>query len=129
MFHTLGPLTQVTLGGDSNMAFDSGIDKSKPLNTRLIRPSKASKASVQIARLIFQSNLADIWRELNPTTRDFTHFSNTHQSYSRIDHILLSFSNIPSALTSNFLDMAWSDHSMVTPRKHTSPIGLTTNPS
>lgn len=51
MFNTLGPLTEgvIIMGGDSNTAFDTGLDKSKPLKAQSVRPGKAS---VQIAQLI-----------------------------------------------------------------------------
>lgn len=132
MFNTLGPLTEgvIIMGGDfntafdSNTAFDTGLDKSKPLTAQLVRPSKAS---IQIAQLIFQSGMTDIWKELNPSAQDYTHFSNPHQSYSRIDHILLSNRHKPLALTSSILEVAWSDHSRVlmakrgdTRKQHTS---------
>lgn len=69
MFQALDPLTEgiTIMGRDANTAFDTGLDKSKSSHARLIRPSKAS---VQIARLIFQSRLADFWRGLNPSIQD-----------------------------------------------------------
>lgn len=63
--------------------------------------------------MFHQSKLTDIWGELNPKTRDFTHFSNPHQSYSRIDHVMISAHHIPLALTSSIIEVSWSDHSMV----------------
>ena len=112
MFDVLQPFMEgiIIMGGDSNLAFDSGLDKSKQHNAKMIRPTKAS---TQVARMLHQSSLTDIWKELNPKTKDFTHFSNPHQSYSRIDHILLSNRHVPSAIKSTIVDVSWSDHSMV----------------
>ena len=74
MFDVLQPFMEgiIIMGGDSNLAFDSGLDKSKQHNAKMIRPTKAS---TQVARMLHQSSLTDIWRELNPKTKDFTHFS------------------------------------------------------
>lgn len=112
MLDILQPLMEgiIIIGGDSNLAFDSRLDKSKLQDAKIIRPTKAS---TQVARMIHQFRLTDIWRELNPKTKDFTHFSNPHQSYSRIDHIWLSNRHIPSAMKSTIIDVPWSDHSMV----------------
>lgn len=51
MFQILKPLIEGTiiLGGDFNMAFESGLDKSNPMKSKLIRPNKGS---VKIAKLI-----------------------------------------------------------------------------
>lgn len=81
LFQTLGPLLEgtVILGGDSNVAFDQSLDKSKLPAKQLARPTKISS---KIAKLIHQQDLTDIWRELNPSTRDYSHFSIPHQVYS-----------------------------------------------
>lgn len=112
MFQTLSPLLEGTVifGGDSNVAFDPGLDKSKPPATQPVRPTKTSST---IAKLIYQQGLADIWREHNKTKRDFTHYSNPHRTYSRIDHILISAIHIPCVLKAYIKDTALSDHSMV----------------
>lgn len=92
------------------MAFDQGLDKTKPLKDQLTRPTKLC---TRIAKQIHSQGLVDIWRELNPKCRDFTHFSSPHQSYARIDHILIPTTLIPLANRASILDIAWSDHSLV----------------
>lgn len=44
LFKTLGPLMEgvIIMGGDSNTAFDTGLDKSNPLKAQSVRPSRAS---------------------------------------------------------------------------------------
>lgn len=78
MFLTLGPLVEDTVifGGDSNIAFDEGLDKAWPLG-RLVH---SSKQSLRITKMIYQQGLVDIWREINPTVQDYTHFSCPHNS-------------------------------------------------
>lgn len=67
MFQKLEPLLEGTIvvGGDSNMVFDSGLDKQHPLGAQTTCPPKQS---LRIAKLIHQQKLTDIWRELNPQT-------------------------------------------------------------
>lgn len=57
--------------------------------------------------------MVDIWRELNPTCRDFTHFSSPHQTYARIDHILIPTNLIPFSSKAKIIDIVWSDHLLV----------------
>lgn len=66
-----------------------------------------------IIYIIFQQGLTDIWRELNPTKKDYMHFSHAHQSYARIDHLLVTNALIPSVNKAQITDMVWSDHSMI----------------
>lgn len=33
--------------------------------------------------------IMDVWRELNPTTKDYTFYSSPHKIYLRIDYILM----------------------------------------
>lgn len=86
--------------------------------------ASASLDRQSIAKLIFQQGLIDIWREVNPTLRNYTHFSNPHGSFARIDHILIASTSIPLTHRAYIKDVVWSDHSMVIlvlqrPRGHT----------
>ena len=47
-----------------------------------------SKATEILNDTIEQLDLIDIYRKLHPKTPEYTFFSNTHGTFSRIDHIL-----------------------------------------
>lgn len=100
----------VIFGGDSNVAFDQGLDKSKPPGTQMTRPTKVN---LKIAKPIHAQSMADVKRELNPSTQDFTHYSNPHNSYARIDHLLVPTYIIPFIVKSHIKDTDLSDHSIV----------------
>ena len=112
MLDTLSPNLEGTIvfGGDSNTALDQGLDETKPPGARLIRPTRES---LKIAKLLHSFGLADTWRELNPSKRDYTHFSHPHLTYARIDHILTPATTLPAILSASIRDSAISDHSMV----------------
>lgn len=112
LFDALNPLLEgtVILSGDSNIAFEQGMDKSKPPGKQLTCPLKASH---KIAKLIHSQGLAGVWRELNPSTRDFTHYSAPHHTYARIYHILLPTHAIFLVLKAQIRDTVLSDHSLV----------------
>lgn len=55
---------------------------------------------------------------MNPTKRNYTHYSCPHQTYARINHVLVSLDLIPTILSSSIKDTAWSDHSLVTLTLH-----------
>lgn len=97
-------------GGDSNVAFDQGLDKTKPLKAQLTRPTKMSQ---KIAKLLYAQGWADAWRELNPSRQDFTHYSYPYNTYARIVHILVPLSLLPIVLRTQFRDTALLDHSIV----------------
>jgi len=58
---------------------------SRPPKTQ--SPSKMAKA---ITELCSDLGLLDTWRITNPKEKDFTFFSNPHNSLSRIDYIFVS---------------------------------------
>lgn len=87
----------VIYGGDSNIAFDEGLDKNCPLGRELLSPTRQS---LNVARQIYHLGLVDIWREVNPTRRDYMHFSHPHNSFVRFDHFFLAATDIPLVLKS-----------------------------
>lgn len=74
LLHRLQPHLKGTvfMGGDSNTAFDFALDKS---STGMPKPKRPSKQSSKIAKLLHDKGLIDIWRETNPHSKDYTHFS------------------------------------------------------
>lgn len=73
LLKTLDPQLEDTVifGGNSNLAFDQSVQKSKPPHAQNNRPARISS---KVAKIIYQQGLTDIWREMNPTTIDYTHF-------------------------------------------------------
>lgn len=69
---------QVIMGGDSNVPLDRIMDKSDPVTPILKLPPNDSG---KIACLLHLHDLIDAWREIYPTARDYTYFSQVHCSY------------------------------------------------
>lgn len=113
VLQTLQPhfLGTVVLGGDSNTPFDLSSDKSNPQIPKAKRPPKRS---LRVAQTIQSHGLVDIWREMNPRTRDYTHYSIPHRTHSRIDHIFVLSHTIPRVEASKIHDTSLSDHSIMT---------------
>jgi hypothetical protein len=57
--------------------------------------------------------LDDIWRLINPTGREYTFYSHSHKSYSRIDMFLISNTIIKQVVMCKINAMALSDHAPV----------------
>lgn len=112
MLQTLSPHFEgrLVMGGDSNIAFDQLLDKTSTGAPQRKRPPKQSLC---IAQLLHTLGLVDIWREMNPSSRNYTHYSAPHKTYGRIDHIFLPTLDIRTASQAIILDVAWSDHSLI----------------
>lgn len=91
------------LCGDSNTTVFPYLDKSPPSFI-----TNSNKLSLQ--RLLSIYGLVDSWRELNPTSRRFTHYSYPHNSFSHIDHILILASILPEIISSKIIPFSWTDH-------------------
>lgn len=96
---------EVLLGGDLNYISDLTSDKltvqSPPSNKRRTahRPMRFT-APTKLPELFQSFGLVDVWRTLYPSSRQFTYFSSSHCTYTRIDFILVSnalFSTVFSA--------------------------------
>uniref|UniRef100_H3AK39 Endonuclease/exonuclease/phosphatase domain-containing protein n=1 Tax=Latimeria chalumnae TaxID=7897 RepID=H3AK39_LATCH len=94
-----------------------GGDFNCPLDTVMDRSSSAPVAQIQMAKAILTSvaecGLVDIWRHLHPTSREYSHYSHAHKSFSRIDLLLVSSSLTHQVKDCNFLPHYISDHSPV----------------
>lgn len=97
----------ILLGGDINLV-------NKPLTDRSSRPLPAD-AALSIALDEFQKLLGvtDVWRCANPTSREYTLYSKVHNSYSRIDYLLLSNSIIQNVINSEIHSILISDHAPI----------------
>ena len=69
-------------GGDLNIHLQPGFDSSSKKN--LGKKSLHKKVNA----LFEEVGLIDIWRNLFPNRRDYTHYSAPHSSYSRIDYFI-----------------------------------------
>lgn len=48
-----------------------------------------SKGTLDLNDIIDQMNLTDIYRTLHPNIKEYTFFSETHRTFSKIDYILV----------------------------------------
>lgn len=96
--------------GDSDVALDSIFDKTR-------RPSSSSRHYPKIwskwAKMLHYHNLIDVWREHNPSRKNYTLFSKVHRTYSRIDHFFTNSEGVPLLRASKIVNVTWSDHSLL----------------
>ena len=86
-------------------------DFNTPL-TPMERPSrKIPKETQALNDTIDQVDLIDIYRTFHPKTADYTFFSSTHGTFSRIDHILGHKSRLSKFKKIEIISTIFSDHS------------------
>lgn len=94
----------ILVGGDFNLVNDALLDRSKSS----LPADKAHSSS--FSELCQTLGLSDIWRCVNPSSREYTFYSKVHNSYSRIDYILISNSIIQNVINSEIHAFIISDH-------------------
>lgn len=99
-----GPLV---IGGDVNAVCDPSLDRS-----RAALPSDRHSSA---ALSEFQSHLAvtDIWRLINPEAREYSFYSGAHNTYSRIDCIMMSSNLIQNVIDVKINSIVVSDHAAI----------------
>uniref|UniRef100_A0A8C6SA92 Endonuclease/exonuclease/phosphatase domain-containing protein n=1 Tax=Neogobius melanostomus TaxID=47308 RepID=A0A8C6SA92_9GOBI len=82
----------------------------------LTRPLPSDRA-LSAAFTEFKNTLAltDVWRTLNPMTREYRFYSKVHNSYSRIDFLLLPKELLENVIDSQIHNIIISDHAPVFP--------------
>ena len=74
---------------------------------------KISKKSQTLNATMDQLDLIDIYRTFHPKTMNFTFFSSTYGTFSRIDHILDHKSSLGKFKKIEIIPSIFSDHSAV----------------
>lgn len=69
--------------GDFNVILDHKIDTTSKKKNK-IHLTKFMNMSLK------EQGMKDVWREFHPTEKDYTHYSNTHKTYSRIDYVFMN---------------------------------------
>lgn len=69
-------------GGDWNIQLQPSHDSSNVTK-------RTNSETVTVRKLLLEAGMMDVWRELNPTARQFTFFSHPHNVRSRIDYFFL----------------------------------------
>ncbi|CAH2221328.1 Hypothetical predicted protein [Pelobates cultripes] len=103
--NTLMKFTEGTLivGGDLNLTLHAEQD-----STAKHRPTPDNR-NARTLRTIHYHQLADYWRALHPLTRDYTFYSITHSTYSRLDYFLMPHRDLVLLNRAEILPMTWSD--------------------
>lgn len=68
--------------GDWNIQLQSSFDST---NVR----KRINPESVSVKKLLLEAGMMDAWREINPTSREFTFFSHPHKVHSRTDYFFM----------------------------------------
>uniref|UniRef100_H3A6P9 Endonuclease/exonuclease/phosphatase domain-containing protein n=1 Tax=Latimeria chalumnae TaxID=7897 RepID=H3A6P9_LATCH len=95
------------VGGDFNCALDTVMDRSSSIPIIQTQKAKGIRTSM------VECGLVDIWRHLHPATREYSHYSHAHKSFSCVDLFLISSSLVHRVKGCDFLLRYISDHSPV----------------
>ena len=87
-------------------------------NTPLTPMDKSTKQKINkemqtLNDALDQLDLIDIYRTFHPKTMNFTFFSSTHGTFSRIDHILGHKSSLGKFKNIEIIPSIFSDHNVV----------------
>ena len=93
---------KIILGSDLNTAIEP-IDRTSSTNAN-------SPSTRAVKDLMHHYALVDIWRKYNPHKKDYTHYSGRHQSFSRIDYVLVSSQMTHMTTKAEIVYMSLSDH-------------------
>ena len=96
----------VVLGGDFNCVLNDDLDRSSPVTYK-------ERTAKSLNEMLETHNLEDIWRTLHPIEYDFTYYSGSGISWSRIDRFYTSRSARGSVKDCSITPFPLSDHKKV----------------
>ena len=99
-------------GGDFNFCLDTSMDRET--SAQRIRNNNNSRN--KLTQYMYQQNLVDIWRELNPQTKQYTYIRQNPPSKSRIDFFPVNSDivQVNNTINADIRDGYLSDHRMIT---------------
>jgi exonuclease III len=74
---------------------------------------KINKAILELNHSIDQMDLADVYRIFHPTSAQYTFFSATHGTFSKIDHILRHKASLSKYKKIEIIPCILSDHNAI----------------
>uniref|UniRef100_A0A3Q3EAI0 Endonuclease/exonuclease/phosphatase domain-containing protein n=1 Tax=Labrus bergylta TaxID=56723 RepID=A0A3Q3EAI0_9LABR len=92
------------VGGDFNLVLNPSLDRSTPKSISL------SKAATVLKKGIKDKGITEVWRSLHPKQKDFSCYSGTHNTYSKIDMFLVPQDMMSSIKDCSYLAATFSDH-------------------
>uniref|UniRef100_A0A6I8T218 exodeoxyribonuclease III n=1 Tax=Xenopus tropicalis TaxID=8364 RepID=A0A6I8T218_XENTR len=95
------------VGGDFNTPLEPRLDCSTGTTSL---PFKQIK---RIKRQLYSLQLSDCWRIFYPQDKNYTFYSHSHETYSRIDYIFLSHKALDEVQKATIGSITWSDHAPV----------------
>lgn len=96
----------VICGGDFNIRLDPNLDSSG-------KTTQSNSLSKKVKSLMEELGVIDVWRDMHPQTRDYTHFSVPHSVYSRIDYFFVFSLDRFRIKESQISTIDLSDHSPI----------------
>ncbi|XP_040197762.1 olfactory receptor 11L1-like [Rana temporaria] len=94
---------RILIGGDFNITGDPNMDTT----------STTQRHQPALNPFLRTNNLFNIWRCQHGIERDFSYFSSSHLSYSRIDSFLADKITLQDVTASSIGSITWSDHAPV----------------
>lgn len=114
------------VGGNFNQRLNPHLDSSA-------QTPSTSLIGKKIKDMMSELGIMDVWRELNPTIKDYTFYSSPHKNYSRIDYFLMYNKDRHRVGNCEIGIMDLSDHSpvylnlLLSPEKKTTTWKLNNN--
>lgn len=96
----------VICGGDFNIRLNPKLD----VSGASISSNALTKKCNQ---LMEELGIIDVWRELHPKNRDYTHYSCPHRTYSRIDYFFMFSNDCTRVKGCQIKTIDLSDHSPI----------------
>lgn len=97
----------IVIGGDFNAVQGGKLDRTPAGGGPQTKKTKI------LNDMISELGLVDPWRTKHPKGRDFSFFSNVHNSYSRIDYFCLSQQHMYKVIDCHIEQITLSDHAPV----------------
>lgn len=98
---------EIIMGGDYNWVLNPNIDRNGN------QDSSHNQSRKVILNFMDELGLCDAWRELNPEKREFSCYSATHKTFSRLDFFLISRTLLSHVENCYYSCIIISDHATV----------------